>query len=186
MPETQEDRPRTATNAPADHRPRRPHRLFVVAAFVALAGCGLLALRGPAGAEEAASANRALVDTAATTEVIGDVGNALTRIFSYDPDDTAATERAAADALSGRAAHDYRRLFPQVRRQAPAQRLALRTRVVRAGLVSLTGDTARLLVFLDQAATRAGRPAASPAAAQLSVTAHRHNGQWRITEISSR
>ncbi|QKG24192.1 nuclear transport factor 2 family protein [Actinomadura verrucosospora] len=129
--------------------------------------------------------DRAVLDGVATTDVTGDVSTALGRIFSYTPADVSTAQRAAADVLTGAAAEQYRQIFAQVQRQAPAQRVALTTRVTRAGVISLVGDTARLLVFLDQTATRAGRPDGTPAAAQLTVTAHRDDGHWRITELKS-
>lgn len=132
------------------------------------------------------SGNQALADTDATTKVIGDVTSTLTKIFAYTPGTTATAEQAAADSLTGKAATDYRRLFAQVKLQAPAQRLALTTRVVRAGVTTLSGDTAHLLVFLDQTSTRNGKPSGSIAAAQLSVTAQLKDGLWRITDLKSR
>ncbi|MBD2899690.1 hypothetical protein amrb99_86760 [Actinomadura sp. RB99] len=129
--------------------------------------------------------DRAVLDGVATTDVTGDVSTALSRIFSYTPADVDAARRAAADVLTGPAAAQYTKIFGQVARQAPAQRVTLTTRVTRAGVISLVGDTARLLVFLDQTATRAGRPDGTPAAAQLTVTAHRDDGHWRITELKS-
>ncbi|MFC4910229.1 hypothetical protein [Actinomadura gamaensis] len=172
-----------AAEDPAPRR-RRPYRTLAVALVLVLAGCGLLAARGSVGGGHA-SANRALLDTDATTKAIGDVSDALTRVFTYGPDDTATAERAAAETLTGRAAADYRRLFSVVKQQAPEQRLALRTRVVRAGLAGLTGRTAHLVVFLDQTATRAGQPAGTPAPAQLAVTAELRDGQWRISALTS-
>ncbi|MFI0351204.1 hypothetical protein [Actinomadura sp. 9N407] len=162
---------------------RRGRTGLTLASLIVLAACGLLVL--PAS-DRPSSSNRALADADATTKVIGDVSNALTKVFSYTPEDTAGAERAASQTLAGRAADDHRRLFAEVKQQAPAQRLALNTRVVRAGVVTLTGDTARLLVFLDQAATRAGEPSGSVAPAQLSVMAALRDGQWRITELKAR
>ncbi|MWA07145.1 hypothetical protein F8568_043785 [Actinomadura sp. LD22] len=129
--------------------------------------------------------DRAVLDGVATTDVTGDVSTALSRIFSYTPTDVEAARRAASDVLTGAAAAQYGKIFGQVARQAPAQRVTLTTRVTRAGVISLVGDTARLLVFLDQTATRAGKPDGTPAAAQLTVTAHRDDGHWRITELKS-
>ncbi|HEX2312416.1 MAG TPA: hypothetical protein VHJ17_01695 [Thermomonospora sp.] len=189
MRSTTKDPETDAEEAPARGRSRRAPRRgswpFQVglAAVLAATGAGLLVLADDGG--EAASDNRALVDTEATTRVVGDVSNAVTRVFSYTSDGTAQAERAAAETLSGQAAADYRRLIGKVRAQAPQQRLTLTTRVVRAGVSSLTGDTARLLVFLDQTATRAGRPNGTPAAAQLTVTARLIDGRWRITELKS-
>ncbi|MFB4305452.1 hypothetical protein [Actinomadura sp. GTD37] len=159
-------------------------RLLLIALGVALAA---LALRPAAGLlrDDGTPRDAAVLDGVATTEVIGDVSTSLGKVFTYGPDDVAATGQAADRELSGAALQQYRRLFGQVARQAPAQRVTLTTRVVRAGVVSLTGDTARLLVFLDQNATRAGKPAGTPAAAQLLVTAHRERGHWSITGLTS-
>ncbi|WP_433334153.1 hypothetical protein [Spirillospora sp. CA-294931] len=173
---------RTETTTPPD-RPRR-RRALAAALVIALAAGGVLAL-AERQRETAPSANRALVDTAATTKVVGDVSNALIKIFSYTPGDLAASEKAAAEVLSGKAAQQYRTLFAEVRRQAPAQKLTLTTRVVRAGVHRLDGGTAHLLVFLDQVSTRNGKPAGGTSAAQLAVTAHLTGGQWRIVDIRS-
>lgn len=159
-------------------------RLLVTALAVTLLP---LALRPVAGLlrEDANPRDEAVLDDVATTEVIGDVPTALGKVFTYGPDDVAAAEQAANSDLSGAALTQYRRLFGQVKRQAPAQRVTLTTRVVRAGVVSLSGDTARLLVFLDQTATRAGKADGTPAAAQLMVTVHRDRGHWSITGLAS-
>jgi Mce-associated membrane protein len=155
----------------------------VLALAVLLAGALLLAaqqLRDPA-----ARGNRALTDAAATDQVTGDVSNALSRIFAYTPDDTQSTAQAARDVLAGAAATQYQQLFARIRQQVADQKLTLTTRVVRAGVVSLTSGHARLLVFLDQTAQRAGARATS-AAAQLSVTAEFTGGRWRITDLKAR
>ncbi|MET9108026.1 hypothetical protein, partial [Streptomyces zhihengii] len=167
--------------------PRRRWRLYaVLATVVALlaAGAGLLfqerQLRGTP-----AAANRALTDADTTAGVTGDVSNALTEIFSYTPSDTARTRAAAGELLAGRAARQYTGLFAQVEKEAARQKVTLTTHVVRAGVTRLSGDSARLLVFLDQVSERPGKePATAPA--QLSVTAELHDGRWRITDIASR
>lgn len=135
--------------------------------------------------DPAATRNHALTDTAATDRVTGDVSNALGTIFAYTPDDTDSTARAAADLLDGKAADQYQALFAQIRQRVAEQQLTLTTRVVRAGVVSLTADRARLLVFLDQTAQREGA-AATSAAAQLSVSARLEDDHWRITELTAR
>lgn len=129
--------------------------------------------------------NHALTDTEGTSRLTGDVSNALSRIFAYSPDDLQATEQAARDDLEGAAATQYQQLFAQIKEQVAAQHLTLSTRVVRAGVVSFTGDRAELLVFLDQTAERAGA-APTTAAAQLSVSAHLVGGHWRISALKAR
>ena len=130
--------------------------------------------------------NIALLDTGATASVSGQVSQTLTAVLSYRYDGTASTERAAAQDLTGRARQQYDQLFAQVRAQAPAQKLVLTTRVVSVGVTSITGDTARLLVFVDQSATRGDTKAASASAAQLSVTATKVDGRWLVSDLQPR
>jgi Mce-associated membrane protein len=161
-------------------------RIAAVAVLAALLLCsgGLLYARQELK-DPAASGNRALTDTATSDQVVGDVSSALSQIFAYTPDGTDATDAAARQVLAGTAATQYQALFAQIRQHVAEQQLTLTTRVVRAGVVTLTTDRARLLVFLDQTAQRAGSTATS-AAAQLSVTAAYKGGHWRITELKAR
>ncbi|MFI8321441.1 hypothetical protein [Streptomyces sp. NPDC085529] len=129
--------------------------------------------------------NQALTDTAATTRVGGDVGEGLARIFSYTPTSSDAAERSAGTVLAGRAARQYHDLFAQVRESLVEQRLTLATQAVRTGVIELDGDSARLLVFLDQVSRR-DKGAATAAAAQLTVTARFQDDRWRITDIKAR
>ncbi|MGK5553180.1 hypothetical protein ACSNOI_16325 [Actinomadura kijaniata] len=155
---------------------------LALAAALALTGLavGAWAERREAGSP---AVNRALVDRSGDAELIREVSASIAQIFTYTHADPAATERAASRVLTGTAATQYRTLFGQVRQSAPAQRLSLTTKVTRAGVVRRTADgTAVLIVFLDQTATRAGRPTGPPVAAQLVVTA-RDDGGWRISDL---
>ncbi|WP_239146170.1 hypothetical protein, partial [Streptomyces sp. SID10815] len=162
----------------------RATALAVLAAVLVLAGCGFFyrahELRSAPAAE-----NRALTDTAATTRVAGDIADDLARVFSYTPDGLDATERSARAVLTGRAARQYTQLIDRIRADVTKQRVTLSTQVVRTGVIRLDGDDARLLVFLDQVSRR-GKAAGASAAAQLTITAHRENGQWRIVDITTR
>jgi Mce-associated membrane protein len=157
----------------------------VAAVTVLVLGSGGLIYAAQDLKDPAATHNTALTDSATTDQVIGDVSSGLSQIFAYTPDDTAATEQAARTVLAGTAATQYQALFAQIKQNVATQQLTLTTRVVRAGVVSLTGDRAHLLVFLDQTAQRAGSTATT-AAAQLSVTAEQKNGHWRITTLKAR
>ncbi|MFD0904827.1 hypothetical protein [Actinomadura sediminis] len=156
----------------------RLYRPFAVAAVLVVAALALHPVADAVRGDE-----RAVFDDAAAAEATGAVSRGLATVFSYEAGDVAATERAAAEVLRGPALRQYRMLFDQVERQAPGQRVTLVTRVVRAGVVSLSEGDARLLVFLDQTATRAGKPVGTPAAAQLVVTARRAEGRWTIHEL---
>ncbi|MEU4658327.1 hypothetical protein AB0G32_31090 [Streptomyces sp. NPDC023723] len=176
--------------AAGDRRRRRWKPLWwrlassVTAAALVLAGGGFLyaahQLRSAPAAE-----NHALTDAGATTRVAGDVGNALARVFSYTPDGLAATERSARSVLAGRAARQYTELIDRVRADLKKQRVTLSTQAVRTGVIELDGDSARLLVFLDQISDR-GEDGGTAAAAQLTVTARWERDQWWIVDIRTR
>ncbi|MFE9461459.1 hypothetical protein [Streptomyces californicus] len=165
-------------------RRRWPRVLGALLAVALIVGGGVLYAQGRQLRDTPATANLALTDAAATTRVTGDVSNALTKVFSYAPGSTAATRAAAKQVLTGKALQQYAALFGQVERQSADQKLTLTSEVVRAGVTRLTGDSAHLLVFLDQVYERQGR-APTTAAAQLTVTAELRDGRWWIVEIGS-
>ncbi|WP_329539646.1 hypothetical protein [Streptomyces sp. NBC_01358] len=164
---------------------RWPRVLAGVLAVVLLAAGGAFYVAGRQLRDTPATSNKALTDSAATTQVAGDVTNALGKVFSYGPGDTAATKASAQQLLAGKALQQYAALFGQVEKQAADQKLTLTTHVVRAGVTRLTHDSAHLLVFMDQVYERKGK-AASTAAAQLSVTARLQQSRWTIVEIDAR
>lgn len=154
--------------------------LVVVALLLAAAG-GWFTVTAPAEVT-----NLAVVDAGATAEVSGQVRDGLERIFSYRFDDAEPTERAAHDVLTGAAPDQYAALFTDVVSHAAEQRLVLRSTVAVAGVSLLDGDRAALLVFLDQSATRGDTGAINSGGAQLSVTAKRIDGHWRIAGLRPR
>ncbi|MFE3664699.1 hypothetical protein ACFXOR_17260 [Streptomyces sp. NPDC059164] len=181
---------RTETRAPETEdgadRPRRrwPRALGALLAVVLIATGGILYAEGRQLRDTPATANLALTDAEATTRVTGDVSSALSKVFTYAPGSTATTRAAAKEVLAGQALQQYARLFGQVERQAADQKLTLTTEVVRAGVTRLTGDSAHLLVFLDQVYERRGRTPTT-ASAQLTVTAELRDGRWWIVEIGT-
>jgi Mce-associated membrane protein len=121
--------------------------------LLALAGTGLLVAAAQVRGSPAA-ANRALTDQAATRQVLSEVTAGVSAIYSYSSADLGATQRAARRVLAGQAAAQYRELFPLLQRDAAGQQLTVVSRVVRAGVSSLSGNTAQVLVFIDQTTTR--------------------------------
>ncbi|MGW7282711.1 hypothetical protein ACWGIV_31425 [Streptomyces sp. NPDC054844] len=172
--------PPTGRRSPRWGRLRRTAPAVGAVALV-LAGCGFF--HGAHQLRSTPSAgNAALTDTAASTRVAGDVGNALARVFSYTPEGVEATERSARTVLGGRAARQYAELMERIRADLAEQRVTLSTQPVRTGVIELDGDRARLLVFLDQMSHR-GKDGTTSAAAQLTVTARWEEDQWRIVDI---
>ncbi|MFI9495850.1 hypothetical protein ACIG8K_30465 [Streptomyces halstedii] len=168
--------------------PRRTRWLRVLAGVltVALLATGAtLFVKGQRLRDTPATSNHALTDTEATDRVSGEVGSALSKVFSYGPRSTAATKETAKRVLAGKALQQYAALYGQVEKQAADQKLTLTTQVVHAGVTRLGTGSAHLLVFLDQVYEREGK-AATTAAAQLSVTAELRGGRWVVVEITSR
>ncbi|WP_409179257.1 hypothetical protein F9C11_22120 [Amycolatopsis sp. VS8301801F10] len=128
--------------------------------------------------------NTALSDVSGTADAGKQISAALGTLFSYRYDDPARNDRAAKDLLTGPALTQYSRLFGQVRQLAAEQKLVVTSTAVASGVKLLDGDRAALLVFLDQTGTR-GDGQRSTGAAQLSVTAERTGGKWRITGMSA-
>ncbi|GAB3728551.1 hypothetical protein GCM10027598_49080 [Amycolatopsis oliviviridis] len=173
------------TSEQPSRRPKLPLILLVAAAVLVAAG-GWFTLEARSISATPSAANTALTDVGATAEVNSAVTVALNKIFSYSYDRTDATEKAAASALRGKALESYNSLFAQVREKAPAQKLVLTTRVSSSAVQELGDGKARLLVFLDQAATRADNNSSTTAAAQLSITAEREGDNWVITDLVPR
>lgn len=128
--------------------------------------------------------NHALVDDSATTDLQSAVAAALVRIFSFSYDDPEPTRQAAEELLSGAARDEYDLLFASLEDRAAGQELVLTAQVQVAAVKELHGDTASLLVFLDQASQRIADKESSVSAAQLSIDAERVDGTWLITGIT--
>ncbi|MEU5877716.1 hypothetical protein [Spirillospora sp. NPDC047279] len=164
------------------------NRLLALLAVLTIAFGGIAAwsadhasgLNGSAAAE-----NTALSDNARTSEVRGQVTNAVNTVFSYNYADVAKTEKAAQELLTGKAVQQYNQLFSLVRQQAPTQKQVLTTTVTETAVKSLASDRARLLVFADQRNTRTDKGQTSYSAAVFAVDALYANGKWRIDDIDT-
>ena len=130
--------------------------------------------------------NEALVDKAATSEVNGQVTDAVNKVFSYDFNNTEKTEDAAHQFLTGNAIKQYNDLFATVKQQAPQQKLVVTTSVKSSGVTRLQGDHAQVLLFVDQNATRTTTGENNVGPAQISVGAVKDGDQWKIDSIIQR
>jgi Mce-associated membrane protein len=167
------------------HSLRGPRALLVLAVVLVLLG-SWYQVRAAQERTASGAGNQALLDSGRTSEVSAEVSDALNRVFSYAYDNTAVTRQASQQLLTGAAAGQYASLFAQVELHAAAQKLTVTTRVVSVGVTRLVGDTADLLVFLDQSTTSGATGQGSASAAQLSVTAQQRGSHWLITDIQSR
>lgn len=158
----------------------------LAAAAVVLGGLAVwFGLEAHALRSGTAADNTALTDSARTSEVTGQVTSAVNTIFSYDYRNVEETERAARDVLTGEAVQQYDERFAPIREQAPQQNLVLTTTVTHTGVRMLQDDRAHLLIFADQASSRADTEQTTYAGAMLAVDAVRQGGSWKISNIET-
>lgn len=131
-----------------------------------------------------AAANRALVDESATSEVKGQVGKAVEKIFSFDYSNMDKTEQAAGNVLVGDSVEQYDKMFRTVREQAPKQKMVLTTTVAESGVTMLRDGRAEVLLFVNQNATRTESGEGGVYPAQLSVVAVKRGDQWKISSMT--
>ena len=165
-------------------KPRRRSRVVFAAIAVVMAGLAVWFTLETRSTNAVVAHNTALSDASGTAEAGKQISAALGTVFSYRYDDPAKSEQAAKELLTGPALAQYDQLFGQVRKLAVDQQLVVTSTAVASGVKLLDGDRAALLVFLDQTGTR-GDGQRSTGAAQLSVTAERVGGKWRVTGMSA-
>jgi len=154
----------------------------LVAVLCALTGLVMLRMTEEIRATESAQ-NLAVVNGELTTEVEGEVGQALTQILSFDQANPEATQEAADRVLTGDAAEQYDTLIGDLEERAPGQQLTLTATVAVIGVSHLTATEADLLVFLDQSSERKSDGNTSVAAAQLKIGAVKKDDAWLISTI---
>ncbi|MFJ8888404.1 hypothetical protein ACIRJR_34075 [Streptomyces sp. NPDC102402] len=153
----------------------------LLGAFAAWAFTSAATLR-----DEPARQNTALTDISRTSEVKGQITEAVGAVFSYTYASPGKSDLAARKYLTGKAVQQHEDMLAEVRAQAPKQKLVLTTTVTESGVEQLDGDRARLLVFADQSNTRTGKEEETTyAAAMFAVDAVRRGDTWRIAAIDT-
>ncbi|WP_326590099.1 hypothetical protein [Streptomyces brevispora] len=136
--------------------------------------------------DEPGRQNTALTDISRTSEVKGQITEAVGAVFSYDYASPAKADTAVKTYLVGKAVQQHKDMLAEVRALAPKQKLVLTTTVTESGVQLLDGDRARLLIFADQSNTRTGKSQETTyAAAMFAVDAVRRGGTWRISAIDT-
>jgi Mce-associated membrane protein len=150
--------------------------------FAAYAGTRASDLR-----DGSAASNVALSDVARTTEVKGQITEAVNSLFSYNYASTGVADRAVKTLLTGKAVQQHKDMLAEVRAQAAKQKLVLTTTVTESGVELIDGNRARVLLYADQSNTNtaAKTDQTTYAAAMFAVDAVRTGGSWRIENIDT-
>ena len=154
-----------------------PVALLVVA--VLLGGLGTFFLVK----SRSVSYDAALVDSVTTSEVNGQIREAVEKSFSYNFADVESTEKAARELLTGKALCQYNAVFGPVKEVAPQQKLVVTVRVVSSAVSSLKDGRAAVLVFADQVTTRTTDNQTGGGTAMLRVSAVDADGRWKIDNM---
>jgi Mce-associated membrane protein len=145
-------------------------------------GAAALVFRGQAArAATGLTDNRAVVDTAATSEVVSQVSKAVETVLSYDYTRLDENEHASGEVITGKYKDEFAKTFADVRKTAPEQKLVLTTTVLLAGVTMLNDDRAELIATMDLAAVRDTTPYNSPG--RVKVIAIRVDDRWKIAEM---
>lgn len=156
----------------------------VLAVVVVLIG-GLAAWFGVewASVRSSAASNTALTDAATTAQLNGQISAAVNQTFSFDYTNLAKTQRAVQQTYTGLALCEYNEVFKQVKQLAPQEKLVLTTTVQKEGVEQLQGDTARVLLLLEQHDTRATDNQTADSQSMMAVNAVRQGGSWKISAL---
>ncbi|WP_189160143.1 hypothetical protein [Lentzea pudingi] len=154
-----------------------PAALLVVAVLLGALGTFFLMK------SRSVSYDAALVDSATTSEVNGQIREAVEKSFSYNFADVESTEKAAKELLTGKALCQYNAVFGPVKEVAPQQKLVVTVRVVSSAVSSLKDDHATVLVFADQVTTRTTDNQSGGGTAMLRVSAVDDGGRWKIDNM---
>ncbi|MBO0822575.1 MAG: hypothetical protein J2P28_00465 [Actinobacteria bacterium] len=132
-----------------------------------------------------AAGNTALADTATTSQLLGQVTTDVNALFSYSYTDPGRSLAAARRDLTGAAVRQYRALYQAVERDAAQHpQFVLTTAVTSAGVETIDGTSARVLVFSNQVLTSSGQKPQS-FDAMVAVNLIREGNTWKIAGIDT-
>ncbi len=135
-----------------------------------------------------AAANHALIDVGATSQVAQQVGEAVKTVYSYDFARLDENEKNARAVITSEFEQQFTQLFADVRDKAPKQKAVVSATVALTGVRQLSDDTAVVVLFMNQIATRTAEtgPAQQLASAgRLTVTAKNIDGTWKIADVQA-
>ncbi|RSM75393.1 hypothetical protein DMH04_38640 [Kibdelosporangium aridum] len=177
----------TGTSESEDQEPAEPQPLnlvipaVLVVVALLVAGLGVFFMQQLSDARIGAG-NEVLSDANTTKDVVGAANTAVVSVLSYKFDDMPGATARAKEYLAGEAVDQYDKSMKALETEIQTQKLQVVVNPVSVGVVSLTGDEARVLVFADQIGTRADKqPSGGPT--QFAMNMQRVDGKWKIVKL---
>ncbi|RBM22803.1 hypothetical protein DI005_05015 [Prauserella sp. PE36] len=130
--------------------------------------------------------NTALLDVAGTAQVKQEMSSAAERLFSIDYNDIPKNEQAADELLvNDQVRQQYEQFMGELKRLAPEQQMVVTVKATRSAVVMLDDDRAKVMVYIDQTATRASDNQNSSGGAALWFTTEKRDGKWKVTDMDT-
>lgn len=185
--------PKRLSEAHSSGKPKRSlsrrGSYILAAVLVVLAGLfstGAVLAKQQYSQVASATDNAALLDVAKTEQVKKAMKQAAERLFSYDYRDIAKTEKAAKELLASKEVqHTYTTLMGEVKRLAPKQQIVVTVTATEAAVVELHDNKAKVMVYVDQTATRTKTGQSSGGGAALWFKAELKDGKWKVVGLDT-
>lgn len=154
--------------------------LVVLLLLTGLAALGLLGTDGVQDVNETEAVDRSMRTAPAAAEA------AAAAILAYDHKSLDADQDAAARFMTDEFAEEYSETFEKVvRPAAEANRAKVTASVLASAVMRATEDTARVLVFVDQATTSTESEGPRIALNRVEMSMVREGDSWLVADISS-
>lgn len=139
----------------------------------------------PVGSNTVEAADAVVGSAALKAEVRAVAEDAATKVFSYSHTSLTADKAAARDVLAGEVLGQYDDAMAGVVGTSLANETVVSATVVGSALISVRGDDAKVLVFVDQRTrgTDLDRPLLD--LDRVVVTLTGGTGEWRVSELDT-
>ncbi|WP_224392225.1 nuclear transport factor 2 family protein [Pseudonocardia sp. ICBG1293] len=133
------------------------------------------------------ASNTALTDVGATAQVGEQVGEAITKVYSFDYARLQQAEDDARGVITPGFQPEFDKIFGSVKDLAPQQKAVVTATIPKLAVASIDGDRATVYAFVNQVIRRqadGGAPQEGAAAARLRVDAQFVDGRWKISAMT--
>ncbi|WFG44536.1 hypothetical protein [Pseudonocardia alni] len=133
------------------------------------------------------ASNTALTDVGTTAQVSEQVGEAITKVYSFDYARLQQAEDDARGVITPGFQPEFDKIFGSVKDLAPQQKAVVTATIPKLAVASIDGDRATVYAFVNQVIRRqadGGAPQEGAAAARLRVDAQFVDGRWKISAMT--